>query len=217
MAKCRAPRKSAKRPPRRPQAADRDGELAELISVLAEYSLDDNAGGWFRPAWRNGWNAVELATKASAALFDISFDDGLYVPARELSWLEDVCLRRDMSPNIYWGAQELLPTSTKPMTRAALRCLQALIANSHGGGEVYNAILVGPFREVLPERVYDLVLEYRCRDSIGTTAQLQGDYNDRQRRAFTIAWKRGLYVAAYALPPAIDRAVGKLTILKRAD
>lgn len=101
------------------------------------------------------------------------------------------------------------------MTRAALRCLQALVAKSDGGGEVYNAILIGPFSTVLPEDVHNLVLEYRCRDSIGTTAELQNDANDRQRRAFSIAWKRGLYHAAYSLPPAVKPA-GKLAVVKGA-
>ncbi len=204
MAKCRAPRKGIKRPPRRPRAADHDGELAELASALAEYSLDNNAHGWFRPSWRDGWNAVELATRAGVGF---SHDEAS-------TWLEEIYNRRNAHPSVYWTAQDLLASniSTK-MIRAALRCLQALIANSHGGGEVYNAILVGPFSERLPEEVFDLVLEYRCRDSIGTTAQLQGDTNDRQRRAFSIAWNRGLYLAAYSLPPAV-KLVGKLTVVK---
>jgi hypothetical protein len=208
VAKCKSPRKGIKRAQRRPQAADRDGELDELASVIAEYSLDNNAGGWFRPAWRDGWNAVELAST-------IAYRDERCEPTFG-GWLRTVCTHRSDDHETYWRAQDLLATSPSPMFRAAFRCLQILIAKSAGGGEVYNAILVGPVSRMLPEAVYDLVLEYRCRDSIGTTAQLAGDINDRQRRAFTIAWKRGLYQAAYALPPAIKHDVGKLTIVKGA-
>jgi hypothetical protein len=77
-----------------------------------------------------------------------------------------------------------------------------LNAKSDGGGEVYNAILIRPFSRLLPELVEHLVLEHRCQDSIGVSAVLKGDTNDRLRRAFTTAWKRGLYQAAYALPQA---------------
>lgn len=208
MAKCRGERKGIKRPPRRPQASDNDHELVELASVLNEYSLDNNARGWFRPAWRDGWNAVELAASASTA--------------DEIAWLRTLCQDHRMSPpaaDLYYRAEEQLAimrwqTPGDSRGRAALRCLQVLVANSDGGGEVYNSILFGPFSEMLPEDVSELVLEHRCRDSIGTTAQLQGDGNDRQRRAFTIAWKRGLYLAAYAIKPAIQTFHTKLTILK---
>jgi len=220
MAKCRAPRKGMKRPPRRPQAADRDGELDELASVLAEYSLDNNAGGWFRPTWRDGWNAIELALAAAKAkrIADHEVKSGTELST--IVWLTDVCERRVGSSEIYWMIQDTSlgtnDTQIGVLLRAALRCLQILIAKSDGGGEVYNAILVRPFAAMFPEEVYDLVLEYRCRDSIGVSAQLAGDLNDRQRRAFAIAWKRGLYLAAYSLPPAV-KDTGKLTIVKKGS
>jgi hypothetical protein len=203
MPKCRGERKGIKRPPRRPQASDHDHELAELASVLSEYSLDSNAAGWFRPAWRDGWNAVELAAAACE-------DDG----QAELAFLRGACERHLATSEVYEIAGDYWATAADKMLRTALRCLQVLIAKSDGGGEIYNAILVGPFSERLPEEVFDLVLEHRCRDSIGTTAQLQSDGVDRQRRAFTIAWKRGLYLAAYAIKPAIKTFHTKLTILK---
>jgi hypothetical protein len=202
MAKCRE-RKGIKRPPRRPQASDHDYELAELAAVLSEYTLDHNADGWFKPAWNDGWNAVELAARVAAR------NDS------DMRWLLAVCDKREALPKHYEEANDRLCTlSCKRLTRAALRCLQVLIANSHGGGEVYNAILVGPFSDEAREDVAKDVLEYRCRDSIGTTAQLQGDGADRQRRAFSIAWKRGLFKAAYAIKPAVMTFRTKLTILK---
>lgn len=197
------PRKAKKRSSIRPKVEDH--ELAELASVLAEYTLDNNAGGWFRPPWRDGWNAVKLATTACE-------DNG----ELELAFLRGACTRA-LQPNsneIYEIAGDYWATAADKMLRAALRCLQVLIAKSDGGGEVYNAILITPFAERLPEDVFDLVLEHRCRDSIGTTAVLQGDINDRQRRAFSIAWKRGLYIAAYAIGPAIKPDVGKLIVHK---
>jgi hypothetical protein len=181
--------------------------MAELAAVIAEYSLDNNAGGWFRPAWRNGWNAIELATAASNE------------KGGALGWLNETCKTRvpELAMSMtYELAGQFMNDAQTPMLRAALRCLQILVANSHGGGEVYNSILVDPFAMALPEDVFDLVLEYRCRDSIGTTAQFQGDLNDRLRRAFTTAWKRGLYVASYALPPAIRDNSSKLTVIKDA-
>jgi hypothetical protein len=185
--RCKTPRKG---PRRRPQKAAVDDELSELAAVIAEYTLDNNAENWFKLPWRNGWNAVELAARSAG-------DD-------EDPWLLLVCAKRIADQGAYWNAQDQLSTTVTPsrMLRAALRCLQVLIANSSGGGAVYNAILRGPFEAQDPERVSDLVLEYRCRDSIGTTAVMQGDTNDRLRKAFSIAWGRGLYMAAYSLPPA---------------
>jgi hypothetical protein len=173
--------------------------MSELAAVLAEYALDNSAENWFKLPWRNGWNAVELAARAAG-------DD-------EDPWLLLVCARRIADQGAYWNAQDQLSTTVTPsrMLRAALRCLQVLIANSSGGGAVYNDILRGPFEAQDPVLVSDLVQEYRCRDSIGTTAVLQGDANDRLRKAFSIAWGRGLYMAAYSLPPA---TAGYLQVVK---
>jgi hypothetical protein len=85
---------------------------------------------------------------------------------------------------------------------ASARCAMLHIANSHGGGIAYNELLIPLFLEIEPALVADLVLEHRCNDSIGTTHHLNRDRNDRQRAAFTIAWRRGLYLAAYSITPA---------------
>jgi hypothetical protein len=128
----------------------------------------------------------------------------------------NICRQRSISQDSYWIADELLSTELTPdrMLRASLRCLQVLIANSDGGGMVYNSILLGPFSGLTPSTVADTVLQYRCRDSIGVFPMLQGDGNDRLRRAFSIAWKRGLYMAAYSLPPATVRGQLKLKVVK---
>jgi hypothetical protein len=183
--------------------------MTELAVVLAEYSLDNNAYGWFRLPWRNGWNAIELAMQATLKL-----ESGL-CESSQRDWLLSVCQYRAIDQETYWIAQDQLSTTPSPMMRAALRCLQVLIAKSDGGGEVYNAILVNRFEALLPEQVADLILEHRCRDSIGVSAELNGDRNDRLRRAFTIAWKRGLYMAAYSLPPVtLFPDNHKLTVIK---
>jgi hypothetical protein len=166
--------------------------MAELAAVIAEYTLDNNAENWFRMPWRDGWNAVELAV---SAIVDVTPD----------WWLIEKCEKRIIGSDTYEVAQEFMGLTPSRMTRAALRCLQVLVAKSDGGGEIYNAILLRPFAAVYPESVADFVLEYRCRDSIGTTSELKGDANDRLRRAFATAWRRGLYLASYSLPPATTR------------
>ncbi|MGH7179934.1 MAG: hypothetical protein ACREJC_21335 [Tepidisphaeraceae bacterium] len=175
-------RKGPKRPP--PKDAVPDDELTELAAVIAEHSLDNNAENWFSIPWRDGWNAVELAAAV----------------AEPDSWLRDVCQNRRTEQDVYWEAQDRLALMPSKMSRAALRCLQILIAKSDGGGEVYNAILLAPFSVLLPENVDRLVRDYRCHDSIGLYPKPQGDEHDRLRRAFSIAWDRGLYHAAYSLP-----------------
>jgi hypothetical protein len=191
--RCKTPRKGPRRTPPR-----LDPELENLASVIAEYELDNNAYGWFRMPWRDGWNAIGLAHAVDV----------------EYRWLEDVLRDRSTEPSLYWQSEEQLADATHyPMRRAALRCLQVLLANSSGGGHVYNNILIPAFLHADPEVVSDDILEFRCRDSIGTTAVLKGDANDRQRAAFRTAWSRGLYMVAYSLPPA-TQSTGKLTVIK---
>lgn len=202
--RCKAPRKG---PRRRPQKLIVDDEMTELAAVIAEHKLDNNADNWFRMPWRNGWNAVELAVRAYEAAHSNE-----YHARHQDPWLYDLCQSRTADDSYYWLAQDRLASTItpSPLMRAGLRCLQILLAKSDGGGEVYNAILRGPFSTLFAEQVGDSVLEFRCRDSIGTTAKLQGDGNDRLRRAFITAWSRGLYLAAYSLPSAT--VVGQLSL-----
>lgn len=204
--RCKAPRKGPRRRPVKPIV---DDEMAELAAVIAEHKLDNSAENWFRIPWRNGWNAIELAMNANTRVYSTEFNERHADP-----WLVDVCRDRTTTEDIYWIAQDRLATTITPssMKRAALRCLQILLAKSDGGGEVYNAILLGPFSSLLPEHVADLVMEYRCRDSIGVSSTLLGDRNDRLRRAFVTAWSRGLYLAAYSLPAAT--VAGQLKVIK---
>lgn len=169
--------------------------------MLGEYELDENANGWFRPPWKNGWNAVGLC--AFGEIYDgkeTLFCRQIFEQARQ----------RPIGACDYWEAQDLLRADLSlraPLAAAGLRCVQLACAKSDGGGVVYNDVLRRTFAESgFDERysrlhIQTIVREYRCRDSIGTTAVLQNDRNDRQRRAFCIAWDRGLYLAAYALPP----------------
>jgi len=196
MARCKTPRKAPRRRP--PKPVPPDDEMAELAAVIAEHTLDNNAENWFRLPWRDGWNAVELAMTAAT---DADADP----------WLVHTCLKRMAGNDAYEVAQEFMAMTSSRMMRAALRCLQVLVAKSDGGGEIYNTILLRPFSLVLPETVAHLVMEYRCRDSIGVSPDLQGDGNDRLRRAFVTAWTRGLYLASYSLRPA---ATTRLRVIK---
>jgi len=221
MAKCKTPgRRKPRRAAPRAQQHGLDDDLAELAAVIAEFQLDNNVHGWFRPAWRDGWQAIELAWSSWGSL-------GWGIPTeyeQEIShWLFSMLARRTVTTDVYERAGDLIETlpSIGDMRRskyliAAFRCYQILIANSSGGGEVYNDVLKKAFDGIEIEEPLgyaEHILEYRCRDAIGTTAQLQGDANDRLRRAFRTAWQRGLYLAAYSLPPSVDYSV-KPTVVK---
>jgi hypothetical protein len=197
--KCRA-RKP--RRPHKPTPAYVDKELAELTMVLAECKLDNEAENWLKLPWRDGWNAVKMAYVVS----------GFTEPVDGCAWLHSVCRTRATGQDVYWAAQDRLSSTETPnkMMRAAYRCLQVLLANSDGGGEVYNGILMEPFLSLSTLRlganidlIAEVVREHRCLDSIGVTPTMKGDANDRLRRAFMIAWERGLYQAAYSLPTAV--------------
>ena len=201
MRRCAA-RKTPRRAPAKAPTIDQ--ELLDFAAVIAEHTLENNAHGWFHTPWRDGWNAVGLA-------YELAVPD-------TFRWLNDVLLHKQAEPQLYWQAEDRLielaaqNQNTVMMERAALRCLQVLVANSSGGGHAYNAILISAFSLPAPAEVVDDVLEYRCRDSIGTTAVLQGDSNDRLRGAFRTAWTRGLYVAAYSLPQAT--VIGQMRVIK---
>ena len=200
-------RKAKLRAPRRVKP---DEDLMELASVLAEHQLDANAYGWFRPPWRNGEWAIALAKHVAFIIEPeeellASIDEMLLIrSAREL--LGDA----HRNAGTYEAAgrihsalvQPKINTNTTRLLAAALRCLQLKIANSHGGGHTYNEVLIPAFLPLDTKLVADAVLDFRCNDAIGTSRQLRGDRNDRQRHAFTIAWRRGLFLAAYALPQA---------------
>jgi hypothetical protein len=196
----------SRRSKRRAHKPTLDDELMELASVLADYQLDNNAFGWFRPPWRNGLNAAGLCNLAAFTLWDHHEPESALVHnARKLT----DSIVQGHKIGAYAEAGELYNRLVFPrggmtfrLLATGLRCAQLHLANSHGGGHVYNELLIPEFLGVDPATVEAIILEWRCRDAIGTTHHLQRDHNDRQRSAFTIAWRRGLYLAAYSLPPA---------------
>lgn len=209
-AKCKTP--GRKGPKRQPAARDRkpaklDDEMLELASVISEFQLDNNVFGWFRPPWRNGWCAVELAFEAWLLLFRATSTEVSQGVGRYFKVVVD---RKLTSNESYMQASDDLTALSlhggdgAQMLMAAIRCYQVFLANSSGGGEVYNEILKRAFDSLDPIGIEDLILDWRCLDAIGTTPSLRQDANDRLRRAFITAWRRGLYLAAYSLPPSVD-------------
>lgn len=199
---------SRKAPRRTHRPTPIDDDLAELAGVLSEYALDNTAYGWFRPPWRDGVNAINLAMVAAMSARLTSPNAYLDVTnAREILGLiteptVNSTLAYEQAGRLYNSLiQPKVNTDPVRFLAAALRCFQLKIANSHGGGTVYNEILVAAFLPVEPALVESSVLEHRCRDALGTTSHLQGDKHDRERSAFSIAWKRGLYFAAYSIRP----------------
>ena len=188
-----------RKPPKKQHPKQKpDRDLTELAQVLDEYRLDNNAAGWFTVPWRDGWNAVFLAH----ACWDSLIDEAEFHEA----FISSFITKREATAATYYLANECLQTYKKEWHSihlyAALRCLQVTIANSSGGGVVYNDILKAAFDKTEPAHLLEeIVLEHRCRDAIGTTSVLQSDKHDRQRRAFAIAWRRGLYLAAYSIQP----------------
>jgi hypothetical protein len=199
-----AKEKAKKRRPKKiehPKQPDVDDDLRELALVLNENRLDANALGWFTIPWRDGWNAIEMAQRC----FERNFDE--YASSRENNidkFITDILSAKSSNAEAYWVAGEYLTRidtdDISPFLVAAVRCLQVQISNSSGGGAVFNYILKHAFDKTEPsELLAEVVLEYRCRDAIGTTAVMQSDSSNKRRRAFIIAWERGLFHAAYAI------------------
>lgn len=193
-------RKGKKRTHKQPPV---DDDLNMLASVLAEMQLDNNAYGWFRPPWRDGINAARLARMAAFRI-----DPAEMCSDESATLISSLVMANEA--RVYEQAGEIysklvqtrVNTDAARLLAACVRCLQLKIARSDGGGDVYNEILIPAFLPIELAIVSDIVLDFRCQDSIGTTSRLRGDHNDRQRAAFKIAWQRGLYLAAYSLPAA---------------
>lgn len=197
-------RKPPKRKPRRPTV---DDDLAELALALDDNKTSDDVAGWFSIPWRSGWNAARLGWECWEQY-----------PGGQGSF-EGLSLRglldyQDRPREAYEIAEMHLSTAMTAIKLgvdgarfvvAGLRCIQLHTSNSSGGGHVYNDVLKVAFDRVpshWPEKLRGEVLRARCLDAIGVSSTLANDHNDRLRRAFTIAWNRGLYQAAYSLPRA---------------
>ena len=176
-----------------------------LASVLAEYKLDNNAYGWFRAPWRDGINAANLARTAALRLKLIDHANTVTHQCNSLGAMTVHWRLSETYAKLGEWYQRLIAdrenTDSARLLAAGARCVQLHIANSHGGGIAYNELLMPVFLGIEPLAVDDLVLEFRCVDAIGVSPRLRGDSFDRQRAAFSIAWKRGLYLAAYSIPP----------------
>lgn len=207
---------------RRPKRIDHpkqpklDDELRELAVVLDERRLEHNREGWFSIPWRSGFYAGLCAFLA----YRVNFDE--FESQREEhihDWLhglfenskpEDFATKGGVT---YFEAGDLVTgidmsgaastESVSPLLYAALRCIQVFTSHSSGGGEVYNILLKLAFERCqVPDHLFeDCVIQARAFDAIGTGTKRQEDAGDRTRRAFEIAWKRGLFHAAYSLPP----------------
>ena len=185
-----------------------DDELTELATVIAEYEHDGGIRGWLKPNWRDGWNATGLALDVHRA-WAVERD----IDSKQV-WLGTRIHQRIANREDYYIAEEMMVSRTianEPFARIAFRCFQVTIGHlTSGDGSIFNAIMLPAFEAYdtlgqLPKSVEQHVLHWRCLDAIGTGPDLANDINDRLRRAFTIAWKRNLFMAAYALPRAIKR------------
>lgn len=194
-------RKKARRPEAKPPKIDSD--LLQIAQLLDEHRLETNEKGWFTLPWRDGENAVRLALAvyetqwphiiggAPVALWQIASD------------LQNTGIDQHLSYEQLDEYRYSMPIS-HPLSkyiRAALRCRQLKISNSHGGGHVYNDVLVLALYGDVTEAQ---VIEWRARDALNNTIGNTSQQWERARKTFELAWKRGLYHAAYAIKPVGD-------------
>lgn len=180
-----------------------DPDLVDLALALAECRLDTGARGWFDMPWRDSWNAVALAADlAHAATIDTTPDD-----AEAISFVRCAAVARAADTETYHRADELLRLCAgNALVSAALRCLQLTMSRSDGGGEVPSVVLrIAYERACIAGTHESLVITHRCHDALGTTVERQGDAFDKIRRAFSIAWDRGMFRTIYGLPHVDDR------------
>jgi hypothetical protein len=196
----KAKRKTPGTQERKAQQADEkhEADLAELWDVLAE---SPEHSSWHVP-WRDGRNAAGLCLqiiRAREPADHVTVDlAGMDLARRCLS--DEVVYTAEL----YWQLNEVISELTPARQSlsdyylvAALRCIQLMICNSHGGGVAYNGLLDA--LNSTPDRDR-LVRAARCKDALGIEPEFdQNTYWDRLRRAFYAAWDRKLYTVAYAV------------------
>lgn len=206
----RDPSRKSKR--KRPSTVEIDEDLGELASVLDEHRRGSNIAGWLSIPWRSGWCAASLPLGLWYRV-PSSLKRGEAIA----SLLRLAIAERKSVTETYNAADDFKTQAAEtfvhgdnysPLLMATARCVQIEIANSSGGGIVYNDVLrialEGLDRKELLVDLEICMLEARCRDAIGTTVSLLNDKYDRRRRAFAIAWNRGLFHAAYSIKPIGD-------------
>ncbi len=190
---------SRKKPKRRPRKEPIHPDLLTIAAALDEHRLETNSDGWFKIPWRYGENAVQLALDvyyAEAPKIVAGVPVALWQPT------SDLFHSRSMLGLSYAQLDEYLYTlpighELSKYVRAAIRCRQLLIAQSSGGGHVYNDVLkIALEGEVTEEQM----IKRRALDALGL------DHNQnpaawKNFKPFELAWKRGLFHAAYALKP----------------
>lgn len=180
-----------KGPRRKPAKEQDDPDLRELIAVLVEAKAEYDVPGWLSVPWRNGWNAARLALNITTEAPEFERIEPFY------KFVESMHTIGDRSPSAYAHLEELLReirwSHATPAMRVAMRCMQVVIANSDGGGQVENALL----ESIVTGQHEGLMLEARRIDAVGHDISPVGE---RRRQAFLIAWRKGLYRVAYAIP-----------------
>lgn len=198
-------RKPPKRKPRKPNLNAVDHDLLELAIALDEFRMERNTAGWFTLPWRDGRNAVLLACETANLLIEEICDVESLQEA--VSFAADAARgtgaieRSDLYRNSErWidRLQDLPPSRARIAATCAARCIGRWSTDSDGGGHAYNTWL-----RQLPTVTERIVIQWRCHDAIGVGPQLKRDKYDSRRQAFVLAWKRGLFHTAYALPPII--------------
>lgn len=122
--------------------------------------------------------------------------------AQSINLVKKIITARVAYREVYYTLDDALLTirwsNATPFVRAAMRCVQVLVANSDGGGHVYNAIL-GPIAASITE---EDIITWRCADAIGVhPSEPATPEIERRRRLFATAWRRGLFHLAYAIQP----------------
>jgi len=183
------PKRRARTRASHPQVTVLDDDLLDLARALDENRCESSLDGWLSVPWRNGRNAIVLAERISALLGEPDDDDGW--------WLAEQLKRPRGGVDVYHEAQERSFATKSLVIKAGLRCMQLWISNSDGGGEIYNVVLRRALIGVDERRIAELVEGIRREDALGD--EPIGPRRERARAAFRIAWRRGLYAAAYAL------------------
>lgn len=196
--------KRARKGPKRKPAKEPiiDDDLRRIAEMLDEHRTETNAVGWFSLPWKNGECAMRLALVVyqRETLSSVSIPTALSEAAADL-W------------NVGFGIGGLtyedlddyrykLPIShhLSPFIHAAIRCRQLQLSKSDGGGHVYNDVLFPKIGGLVTE---DDMITWRAKDALMPPGDLWRTSQawERARKTFELAWKRGLYHAAYAIKP----------------
>jgi hypothetical protein len=174
-----------------------------LFTVLWDNQSPAAIDGWLGLPWNNAQNAIGLLLdwhRAVVMSAELTADEETVVSFLDVVTRLSTAAAVDSNGSLYWTSKTLAD-NLRAVPGVSARCLaeglemaQRFLAFSDGGGALYNDHLRAAYDLVSSQfevNAKATVLKRRMDDVVPDPHDL------RRRKAFVIAWERGLFKLAY--------------------